>query len=235
MLKDRNFTAYTNPDYFLNKNLVNRYRFLLTIKLVIFKIIIGFLLIELIVLPWYLNITPYILNNVGFHIISSLLNLEQILNFISIILFISVVKFSYEGHVPSIEFVSVLSVIILLIFDGNYILWPLKIIFIFLLLKLGRLIERFQIALINYKDYDSSFVELERLNKLVNNVLGTYIVIGFFVTGVVYGLLIMFNLITFSLDNSLALFFAVFILPPIIIYMFSSPAVLKSVKDKTVK
>lgn len=218
------------PDYLERINKTNELRRTLTLKLIFFKILIAFLLMELIVLPWYINITYYFLYKFPLHLESTLINLGQVLNFISLIIFFSAIIFSYQGRIPFIEIVSIVAFLIVILFDVNYILWPLKVILIFLMLKLGRLLEKFQKAYTNYEDYSTSFKELKRLNELFNNLIGTYLITGLTVIAVVYGFLVLFNLVEISLGISFAIFVAVFILPPLIIYMFNSPAVFKQQK-----
>ena len=221
-------------DYYIKGNIKSKQQFInklkteLKYKLLLLKGVLLVLLIYLFFFPLYDSLFILFNNKLSSTISGITINNDFLFFIFLVLLFLLVVRFLISGSLPFSNYISLSAVLMLILFDTDYLLFPLKAILIFFMYKLPKTLYKFQIAYDNYSSYSKTYYELSRLKNVFDLTLKNQIMSGVLLICLSYIFLIIFSLFRLEIGLNTAILLAIIILPILTIYLFNSSEIFKS-------
>lgn len=227
--QDQPYSSETDP-----KVIVPKLKVKIRIKFGIIKFLLSLLLFYLIYLPSYYELLPFLSNYLGF--LSYAFNLQDLFLVLLLIIAVITLYFLWGGRLIAPRLYLLVGFTLLLFISSNYISYPFKTILLIVLYPIAEQLSNFQILYSNYKEYDYSYQELAKLDSLMDQVLRKYLFYGLAITILTYLVLLFYDSIRINFGLNLTLLLAIFILPIVIILLFNSPNIFKTLSiDKKKK
>lgn len=232
MINEGSFDLNLERKFKTKIDFINKIKSGINYKLNLIKFILLFLIIYVIFIPLYIIIINLINNAFSVSYSNLIFNSGIIISIILFFIFIAITIFVFRGNLPYKNIFPIIAFILLLLFDNNFVFWPLKTILIFFLYKLSNLLEIFQTAYNNYSDFSSTYFEILRLDNVIDFALRTQIKIGAFLIGITYALLFIFEISSIDIGFYSSTLISFIILPVSTVLLFNSQIIFKSLKRK---